>query len=207
VGGTDASGWTASGRRADEKCRQRHDRGCCGGPGYPYFPRTSYRGFGRQGRGASRPTVWSSFRIENLSPPTTCRAPGGDGEEGLGVRPNPTELDTYGTVTGQKLTSSHGTKPHAFPGKTPKTSVFADSKTRTAFVLIIPWSCVRITPGLVRFGSVISSADGSSGGAASTPPEVALFAKLLANGPANTRWRASNAAQAASAFARASVPT
>ena len=30
--------------------------------------------------------------------------------------------------------------------------------------LILPWSCVRITPGLLRFGSVIFSVDGSSGG-------------------------------------------
>ena len=92
-----------------------------------------------------------SLRIENLSPLTTCRRPGGDREESLGVRPNPTELDKYGTVTGQNLTSSHSTKPDAFTGETAKTPVFADSMTRTTLVLIIPWSCVRITRGLVVF--------------------------------------------------------
>jgi len=58
-----------------------------------------------------------SLQIENLSPLTTCRAPGGDREDGLAVRPNPIELDTSGTVPGQKLTSSHGTKLTAFPGR------------------------------------------------------------------------------------------
>ena len=58
-------------------------------------------------------------------------------------------------------------------------SFFSDSMTRTAFFLIIPWSCIRITPGLVSFGAVISGAVGSSGGAMAAPPTVALFA----NGP------------------------
>jgi hypothetical protein len=76
-----------------------------------------------------------------------------------------------------------------------KCQVFRSLSPETPFVLIIPWSCVRITPGLVRFGSVISSADRVSRGVASARPEVALVATLLANGPANTRWTASNAAQ------------
>ena len=53
-----------------------------------------------------------------------CRRAGEDLNKGLGVRPNPTELDKYGTVTGQNLTSSHSTKPDAFTGETAKTPGF-----------------------------------------------------------------------------------
>jgi hypothetical protein len=85
-------------------------------------------------------------------------------------------------------------KPRYCTGEIKKCQVFRSISPESPFVLIIPWSCVRITPGLLRFGSVNSCADRASGGAASAPLEVALLAKPLANGPANTRCRASNAA-------------
>ena len=42
---------------------------------------------------------------------------------------------------------------------------------------------------------MFSSTGRFSGRAASAPPKGALLAKLLPDGPANTRWRASKAAQ------------
>ena len=86
----------------------------------------------------------------------------------------PTAAALIATITHNRIT----TTPYSTPSS----------------ALIIPWSCVRITPGLVCFRFGISRTDGSFGGAASAPPEEAVLAKLLANGPANTRCRMSSRA-------------
>ena len=106
------------------------------------------------------------------------RRPGGNGGKGLGVRPNPPQLVKYWTIPGQMPNSSHCTKSLAFTGETQETSVLANVPTRTTLVLIIPWSCVRITPGLVvfaDFGRGPARTDGSRNEENVTSPAKAVF--------------------------------